>query len=228
MKGKMNMKVAVAEPQKTSRKKRKDSEQSNENQGFISTIFTSFKNTDASIVDVAPYKRLERKTGILVDRKDNLQVYLKVKTTDLLSMNEGDLKRFMNQLTTLCRVYHEPFKVLSLTYSTETTEQQVYWKRMAVRFQGRMNREGVTKEVERVWYQRYSLAVENLNRVLWVEKNLKELAFFIVVYGKNEKELVKNVKDMKRYGGRQFDLQNMKAKEVEKLIFKLQNMNSEM
>lgn len=45
---------------------------------------------------------------------------------------------------------------------------------------------------------------------------------------KNEKELVKNVKDMKRYGGRQFDLQNMKAKEVEKLIFKLQNMNSEM
>ncbi len=43
-----------------------------------------------------------------------------------------------------------------------------------------------------------------------------------------KKELVKNVKDMKRYGGRQFDLQNMKAKEVEKLIFKMQNMNSEM
>ncbi|MEC2469376.1 hypothetical protein P9X10_32255, partial [Bacillus cereus] len=91
-----------------------------------------------------------------------------------------------------------------------------------------MNREGVTNEEERVWYQRYSLAVENLNRVLWVEKNLKELAFFIVVYGENEKELIKNVKDIKRYGGRQFDLQNMKAKEVEKLIFKLQNMNSEM
>ncbi|MEC2258934.1 hypothetical protein P9H08_20020, partial [Bacillus cereus] len=143
-------------------------------------------------------------------------------------MNQDDLKRFMNQLTSLCRVYHEPFKILSLTYSTETSVQQVFWKRMAIRFQNRMNREGVGKEEEALWYQRYSLAVENLNRVLWVEKNLKELAFFIVVYAKNEKELVKNVKDMKRYGGRQFDLQNMKAKEVEKLIFKLQNMNSEM
>lgn len=59
-----------------------------------------------------PYKRLEQKTGILVNHRDNLQVYLKVKTTDLLSMNQDDLKRFMNQLTSLCRVYHEPFKVL--------------------------------------------------------------------------------------------------------------------
>lgn len=226
MKGKMDMKVATTEPKKMKKKKRLEG--SNEKQGFISTIFASFKNTDAPILEVSPYKRLDKKTGILVDRRDVLQVYLKVKTTDLYSMNEDDLRRFMNQLTHLCRVYHEPFKVLSLTYSTETTERQVYWKRMAVRFQGRMNREGVTKEKEIVWYQRYLLAVENLHRVLWVEKNLKELAFFFVVYGKNEKELVKNVKDMKRYGGRQFDLQNMKAKEVEKLIFKMQNMNSEM
>ncbi len=41
----------------------------------------------------------------------------------------------------------------------------------------------MTNEEARVCYQRYSLAVENLNRALWVEKNLKELAFFIVVYG---------------------------------------------
>ncbi|WP_147809074.1 hypothetical protein [Bacillus sp. SH7-1] len=222
------MKVATVEPKKMKQKKRGDSEESNEKQGFISIIFASFKSADVSILDVSPYKRIEKETGILVDKRDHLQVYLKVKTTDLYSMNEDDLRRYMNQLTSLCKVYHEPFKILSLTYSTETTEQQVYWKRMAVRFQGRMNQEGVSKEQERVYYQRYSLAIENLNRALWVEKNLKELAFFIVVYGKDEKELVKNVKDMKRYGGRQFDLQNMRAQEVEKLIFKMQNMNSEM
>lgn len=222
------MKVATVEPKKLKHKKRIKSEESNKKQGFISTIFASFKNADVPILDVSPYKRIEKETGILVDKRDQLQVYLKVKTTDLYSMNEDDLRRYMNQLTSLCKVYHEPFKILSLTYSTETTEQQVYWKKMAVRFQGRMNQEGVSKEQERIYYQRYSLAIENLNRVLWVEKNLKELAFFIVVYGKNEKELVKNVKDMKRYGGRQFDLKNMKAKEVEKLVFKMLNMNSEM
>lgn len=124
------------------------------------------------------------KKGILVDRRDNLQVYLKVKTTDLISMNKDDLNRFMNQLTSLCRVYHEPFKILSLTYSTETTEQQVYWKRMALRYQGKMSQDVSERNEEHLWSQRYSLAIENLNRVLWVEKNLKELAFFIVVYAK--------------------------------------------
>ncbi|OTX54175.1 hypothetical protein BK723_10660 [Bacillus thuringiensis serovar pondicheriensis] len=224
----MNMKVATVEPKKMKQKKQVDLAENNEKQGFISTIFASFKNADVPILDVSPYKRIDKDSGILIDCRDNLQVYLKVRTTDLYSMNDDDLRRFMNQLTNLCKVYHEPFKVLSLTYSTETTEQQVYWKRMALRFQAKMNREEVTNEEARVCYQRYSLAVENLNRALWVEKNLKELAFFIVVYGANEKELIKNVKDMKRYGGRQFDLQNMKAKEVEKLIFKMQNMNSEM
>lgn len=224
----MEMKIANAESKKIPKKKQVDPEGNNDKQGFISTIFASFKNTNAPIIDVSPYKRLDKKTGILVDRKDNLQLYLKVKTTDLHSMNDDDLRRFINQLSHLCRVYHEPFKVLSLTYSTETTEQQVYWKRMAMRFQRRMNQEGVTKKEERVCYQRYSLAIENLHRVIWVEKNLKELAFFIVVYGGTEKELVKNVKDMKRYGGRQFGLKNMQAKEVEKLVFKMQNMNSEM
>lgn len=80
---------------------------------------------------------------------------------------------------------------------------------MALRFQGKMSQDVSEKKEEHLWYQRYSLAIEILNWVLWVEKNLKELEFFIVVYGKNETELIKNVKDMKYYGGRQFNLQDI-------------------
>lgn len=63
MKGKMKMKVATVESKKVNRKRQVESEKSNGKQSFISTIFASFKNTDASIVDVAPYKRLEQKRG---------------------------------------------------------------------------------------------------------------------------------------------------------------------
>ncbi|PGX11849.1 hypothetical protein [Bacillus sp. AFS033286] len=223
----MNVRVATVQSKKTIKTK-PSQKQSKEKQGFISSIFASFQKADAPVLNVAPYKQMDKKTGVLVDQRDNLQVYLRVKTTDLVSMNQEDLNRFVNQLTNLCRVYHEPFKVLSLTYSTETTVQQVYWKRMATRYQMQMNHEGVTKAREKILYQRYSLAVENLHRVLWVEKNLKELAFIIVVYAKNQNELERNVKDMKRYGGRQLDLEHMKPADVEKLVFKLQNMNSEM
>lgn len=77
MKGKM--KVATAEAKKVNRKRQIKSEKSNGKHSFISTIFASFKNADASIVDIAPYKSLEQKTGTLVDHRNNLQVYLKVK-----------------------------------------------------------------------------------------------------------------------------------------------------
>lgn len=199
-----------------------------EKQSFLSVIFASFQKKDLSVLKVVPYKKIDSKTGILIDRRNIYQAYLKVQTTDLLNMNYDDLKQHMSQLTSLCRNYHEPFKILSLTYSTETTEQQGYWKRIAISHQRRLNEEKLDYAQEQIIYNRLTLANEHLNRFLWVEKNLKELAFFVVVYGKNEKEIQKNVTDVIRYGGRNLNLRKLPVKEVEKLVFKLQNKNSEM
>jgi len=228
VKGKIYVRVSTVQPKKQNKTHITKPEQGEGKQSFLSTIFASFRKEDASVLEVVPYKRIDSKTGILIDKRGHFQAYLKVKTTDLVSMNQDDLKSHMNQLTNLCRVYHEPFKILSLTYSAETSEQQMYWKRVATRYQKILNKGGLAYEQEQAIYHHYSLAVEQVNRVIWVEKNLKELAFFIVVYAKTQKEIEKNVNDMIRYSGRQLSLKRMSPKEIEKLIFKLNNMNSEL
>jgi len=63
--------------------------------------------------------------------------------------------------------------------------------------------------------------------VTWVEEQLSELTFFIVVYGKNKKELDNHVRDMIRFGGKPFSLKLVRRDELEKIVFKLNNMNTE-
>ncbi|MBU4643162.1 hypothetical protein [Bacillus toyonensis] len=181
-----------------------------------------------SILDAFQYKRMDRKTGVAIDIRDQYQAFLKVKTTDLLAMHENDLTRVMSRLTSLSRVYHEPFKIIGMTYLSETTEQQAYWRRMALRYRSRMNAVNITEEQLRLLRYRYKLANENLTRVIWVEKNLEEFSFFFVVYGKSEREIEKNIADMIRYGGRELGLKRLSMKETEELIYKLHNMESEM
>lgn len=181
-----------------------------------------------SVLDAIQYKRMDRKTGTVIDIRDQYQAFLKVKTTDLLAMHENDLTRVMSRLTSLSRVYHEPFKVIGMTYLSETTEQQAYWRRMALRYRSRMNAVNITEEQLRLLRYRYKLANENLTRVIWVEKNLEEFSFFFVVYGKSEREIEKNIADMIRYGGRELGLKRLNMKETEELIYKLHNMESEM
>ncbi|PFM62704.1 hypothetical protein COJ48_18335 [Bacillus cereus] len=181
-----------------------------------------------SVLDAIQYKRMDRKTGAAIDIRDQYQAFLKVKTTDLLSMHESDLTRVMSRLTNLARVYHEPFKVIGMTYLSETTEQQAYWRRMALRYRSRMNAVSITEEQVRLLRYRYKLANENLTRVIWVEKNLEEFSFFFIVYGKSEREIEKNIADMIRYGGRELGLKRLSIKESEELIYKLHNMESEL
>lgn len=209
------------------RKKEKKASKDN----FIFTVlpFLSPEKKEAtSVLDAIQYKRMDKKTGAVIDVRDQYQAFLKVRTTDLLSMHEDDLTRVESRLASLCRVYHEPFKIIGMTYLSETSEQQGYWKRMALRYRSRMNQPNVTEEQIRILRCRYKLANENLVRVIWVEKNLEEFSFIFVVYAKNENEIEKNIKDIIRYGGRELGLKQLSIKETEELIYKLHNMESEM
>uniref|UniRef100_UPI003F49430E hypothetical protein n=1 Tax=Bacillus multifaciens TaxID=3068506 RepID=UPI003F49430E len=209
--------------------RKKEEKESKENIIFTFFPFLSLERKETtSVLDAIQYKRIDRKTGTVIDIRDHYQAFLKVKTTDLLSMHEDDLTRIMSRLTSLSRVYHEPFKVIGMTYLSETTEQQAYWKRMALRYRSRMNKGNVTEEQIKLLRYRYKLANENLMRVIWVEKNLEEFSFFFVVYGKSEREIEKNIADMIRYGGKELGLKRLSIKETEELIYKLHNMESEM
>lgn len=194
---------------------------------IFDVLFSSFKSDNLPIVDVLPYKR-PTDEGFVVDRNDGYQAYLKVKTSDLVSMNNSDLKRTISQLTTLCRIYTDPTKILAMTYLTETNEQQRFWKSRINKYR-RAVASNQLSEADRSRYETMlKLAMDNLRRVTWVEENLTELTFFIIVYGKDTKELKTNIRDMKRYGGKLFDLKQVDKDSLEDIIFRLNNMNTEL
>lgn len=189
------------------------------------TFFSLFRKNDLPIVDVIPYKRITDE-DYLVDGFNEYQAYLKVTTTDLISLNASDLKKFIHQLSTLCRLYTDCFKILSMTYPTETKNQQLYWKSKISEYRKKLLRNLSDTEYKR-YQSMLKLASDNLRRVTWVEEQLSELTFFIVVYGKNKKELDNHVRDMIRFGGKPFSLKLVRRDELEKIVFKLNNMNTE-
>lgn len=193
---------------------------------ILDVIFSTFQKNDLPIVDIVPYKRIT-KEGYVVDKENEYQAYLKVKTSDLVSMNNADLGRVISQLTNLVRIYTEPMKIVSMTYATETSVQQRYWKHKLNQYRRVLLSENLSEKE----YDRYSmmqkLALDNLRRVAWVEDNLSELTFFIFVYGKTPKEVSIRVRDMVRLGGKQFELKQLGKEKVEDIIFRLNNMNTE-
>ncbi|MER7813753.1 MULTISPECIES: hypothetical protein [Bacillati] len=203
-----------------------ENKQKRQDTTILDVLFSSFKSNDLPIIDIMPYKRVT-KEGFLIDKQNEYQAYLRVKTNDLVSMNNSDLNRMISQLTSICRVYTEPFKILSMTYSTETSKQQMFWKSRINKYRRVLMADNVP-ESEMIRHEvMLRLAVDNLRRVTWVEDNLTELTFFIVVYEKSQKELELRVRDMTRLGGKQYDLQLVERDNIENILIRLNNMNTE-
>ncbi|MFP7474492.1 hypothetical protein SFC55_26245 [Niallia taxi] len=203
-----------------------ENKQKRQDTTILDVLFSSFKSNDLPIIDIMPYKRVT-KEGFLIDKHNEYQAYLRVKTNDLVSMNNSDLNRMISQLTSICRVYTEPFKILSMTYSTETSKQQLFWKSRINKYRRVLVSDNVPESEITRHEVMLRLAVDNLRRVTWVEDNLTELTFFIVVYGKNQKELEQRVRDMTRLGGKQYDLQLVNRDNIENILIRLNNMNTE-
>lgn len=203
-----------------------ENKQKRQDTRILDVLFSSFKSIDLPIIDIMPYKRVT-KEGFLIDKHNEYQAYLRVKTNDLVSMNNSDLNRMISQLTSICRVYTEPFKILSMTYSTETSKQQLFWKSRINKYRRVLMSDNVPETEITRHDVMLRLAVDNLRRVTWVEDNLTELTFFIVVYGKNQRELELRVRDMKRIGGKQYDLQLVNRDNIENILIRLNNMNTE-
>ncbi|HCM90574.1 MULTISPECIES: hypothetical protein [Vagococcus] len=186
---------------------------------FLSFIVSA----DKSITDRFPYKRV-LDDGTLVTKNNTYQAYLKVKTTDLTSISEDGFMRLVNKLTYLNRVFLDDFKIVSLTYPTETIEQGMYWKRRIAQAKRELfNNEHAHLDTYLKW--NLKLAYDNLSRVDFVS-TLPELTFSIVVYGKTRKELKNNVEVIRQAGGKELNLRVQTQEEVTNIVKKLLNMNS--
>ena len=196
----------------------------------LEQILDFFRVKDVSMLDTLPIKKVLA-NGIIVDKGNHYQAFLKIKTTDLTSLSSEDFNRTINKFTYLLRIYTEPLKIVSLTYPTEVLEQLAYWKYRIDNTKKKLY--ALEKTLEYETYSRkeeylrnqLTLTYENYNRITYVG-TLKELTFLFVVYGKTQAEVVSRIQDIKGYGGRELGLELLDKENVTTVLHKLNNMNS--
>lgn len=165
-----------------------------------------------SIIEDFPYKRME--DSFLITKEDKYQAYLRLSTQNVFSLSEKEQTKLMDSLTTLLRVYVDCINLISLKFPPALETNIQFWQRHLISARSNGNMPQVIS------------CQENLNKIFWVEKNLPELEFFVTVFGDTREDLESNIKLINRFSA-ELQLTELEAHEVEKIVFKLCNMNTE-
>lgn len=227
-KEKEELKTAIDNQATTGNETEEATEDTNEKltEGF-KKLLSLFVGVDRSITDITPYKEI-REDGFLAHKDGHYQAYLKVKTYDLQSMNDNDLNRLTQSFQNLLRIYTEPFKIISMTYPTETRDQQNFQRAKINQYNKRLQNDRLTSRQRDVLDNKRLRAMEELRRVEWAEDTLKDLTFFFVVYGETIEDVKESVRSMQRLGQRYFGLNHITDKQIlENIVSQLNNMNRE-
>lgn len=202
------------------------SEDKQEQKGFKKLI-DLVTGGDEKVTELFPYKKIT-KDGYLLHKNGQYQVFLKVRTFDLQSMNDNDLERLTRTLQTLFRVYIDNLKLISMTYPTETKAQQAFQRKKIDQYQERLQDPNLSQWQREGLENKRFRAMEELQRMEWAENNLKDLTYLIVLFGESIEELEENIRTVQRIGKRQFSLEPLKKEGTLKTIVKqLMNMNKE-
>lgn len=185
--------------------------------GKVAFIFSASKRRYVSMLEKIAFKRIEflGDQPILVTKNDTYQAILKIKTRNIYSISGEEQVQLMDSFTMFCRMYVDDFCIYSLMFAANTDELVNFWTYKLQQAVGRKS-EVQTK-----------ICNEQIFKMIWVAKNIANLEFYMALYGDTPTDLADKIKLATWNGGTGIQLEKLDEKEVEKLIFKLNNMCTE-
>lgn len=195
-------------------------------------LFLSLNNHgDDSIVNLLPYKKCSeqgiiRKANIEYPQtpsKDLYQVFLSIKSTDLDSLNEGELAEWADTYTAINRVFSHPLKLVSLSRQAKATEPLRYWTQVN---KAATNELAARNDIDRNLQIRET-SLEVIDRLKSLEQTNTDLKFYFQITAKSKDELFKLVRIIKQVGGTKFGLDIQNKVEVTAILKRMANMNEE-
>lgn len=174
------------------------------------------KKNEHSIYELLPYKsqQLDNEEIIIVDKNGKCQAFLEVSPQALSGLNRQEQFALMQQFEGLERVYNADHSIISLMFPPHVEENIEYLTKQLNRWRA----EGKMNKVRHVQKQ--------LQKVRYVHKNQPAQQYYIVVYGDSPKEASENRRLIKQLGAEALGLHDVASDDLEKLIFKLNNMNT--
>ena len=136
--------------------------------------------------------------------------YLKVESTDLNALNISEMQLYAERFTDFNRIMVNDYKIIALSFPVTTQVQQQLWRE-------RLNRATT--------FERRRACMEKIQRLQWVEKNLRNREYYLVVFAKSRKQLTEELKSVKQWAGQSMHLSNVDIEKKKRLLFKFMNLN---
>jgi len=170
------------------------------------------KKIHASTFELLPFKRIEG--GRVITEDDEFIRYLQIETKNINGLSEDEQYQVMHKLEVLMRIYEHDFSWLTLNFPPNVETNLAHWRKKV--FDARSAKDSA----------RAKTALEQLSKMLWVEANLKNLEFYFQVYGTNEQDIENKEALIKRLCGLVLGGYVIDEEKIEKILYKLCNMNS--
>jgi len=170
------------------------------------------KKVYASTFELIPFKRVE--DGRIVTEDDEFVRFLQIETKNVNGLSEDEQYQVMHKLEVLMRIYEHDFSWLTLNFPPNVETNLAHWRKKV--FDARSAKDGA----------RAKTALEQLSKILWAEANLKNLEFYFLVFGINEQDIKSKEDLIKRLCGLILGGYAIDEEKIEKILYKISNMNS--
>lgn len=172
-----------------------------------------------SMLDFLGYRACTQ-NGRLYLKDGSVSRYLKVEPTDLFSLDDDTRLKYLTAFTMFNRVFTPDYKIVILSTRIDTSQQQVYWRKLRMKSMS----DNTAQSDTRKQLQRYYLSkVINLEREA---DSYSDINFYIQVFADNKKELKSVVKSAKFADQGYLHLREINKKETGEVLYRLNNLNS--
>lgn len=194
----------------------------------LTNVFSDMFSSDTkSIVELFPYKTIAE-DGLIKDKQDKYQRVLKIGVSDLESLEQEELNKYIGKFSYCLRIMMGSIKILNISTPTPIEKNVEYWDELI-----KDTRTEISQlDPESPFYQSeihslertLEMQTEAYGRLLFIS-TLSEMNFRLILYSDSIKEIEQKTDMLIRAGGKELGFVKASKEEVEQMAYKLNNMN---
>lgn len=174
-----------------------------------------------SMIELLGYRNLD-KHGILYKKDGSVARLLRVRTTDLFSLDWEGKQKYVDDFTDFNRTYTSDYKIIVLSARIDTSPQQKYWRHLR-----KLLRQNVKSQQD---LQRIDLINRiYLSRMIGLERDegsFNDVKYYIEIFAPTVKNLELNTKSAQYADPGLLGLEPVDYKETIDVLFRQNNLNS--
>jgi len=171
------------------------------------------KGISASTFDLIPFKRIE--SGRIVTKDDGYLKFLQIETKNINGLDVDEQYEVMHKLEILMRIYEYDFAWFTLNFPPDIQSNLAHWRKKIYEAKTAKN-----EARERVTF-------EQLTKILWVGENLKNLEFYFQIFATTRQDIENKETLIRKLCGLILGGHEITDEKIEKILFKLCNLNTE-